>query len=239
MSSLSYSDYEVIRSAINTTNMGASIMMPIGGICMYPSATPPTGYLLCDGSLLDIPTYPALYAIIGHSFDAVAGQTATFNVPDMRGRFVVGNGQNAGDAVYNINDKGGEQEHVLATDEVGGHTHGIVITDGGHNHDVSVTNGNHTHSVNDPGHFHTYRNYGTYGSTGLVNANEEPSKGSDNPNTDTKTTGITIAEAPTNVAVSLASATTNISAVIGMTPTAVGHENRPPYIALAYIIRAV
>ena len=239
MSGLSYSDFVEIRSAIHTTNVGASIMMPIGGICMYPSATPPTGYLLCDGALLDIETYPNLYSIIGHAFDTAGGQTTSFNVPDMRGRFVVGNGQNGMDAVYAINDKGGEQEHILQTDEVGEHTHTIQITDGGHNHSVSVVNGNHTHGITDPGHFHTYRNYGTYGSTGLVNANDEPSKGSDNPNTDTKTTGITIAEAPSNVSVSLATASANISAEIGTTATAVGHENRPPYIALAYIIRAI
>jgi len=192
-------------------------MMPIGGICMYPSATPPTGYLLCDGALLDISTYPNLFGIIGHTFDTLGGQTTNFNVPDMRGRFVVGNGQNESDAVYAINDKGGEQEHILQTDEVGEHTHTIQITDGGH-----------SHTITDPGHSHSYRNYGTYGSTGLVNANEEPSKGSDNPETTISSTGITIN-----------SASANISATIGTTAVAVGHENRPPYIALAYIIRAI
>lgn len=240
MSALSYSDFVEIRSAIHTTNVGSSIMMPLGGICMYPSATPPVGYLLCNGASLTITDYPNLYAIIGHSFDTgLPPVNGSFYIPDMRGRFVVGNGQSGTDTAYNINDKGGEQEHVLVTDEVGEHTHGIVITDGGHDHAVNVVNGNHTHGITDPGHFHTYRNYGNYGSTGLVNGNDDPSKGSNNPDTDTKTTGITIDEAQTNVSVTLASATTNISAVVGTTDAAAAHENRPPFIALAYIIRVV
>jgi microcystin-dependent protein len=214
-------------------------MMPIGGICMYPSAVPPTGYLLCDGALLDAETYPNLFTIIGHSFDTEAGQTTTFNVPDMRGRFVVGNGQNGTDALYTINDKGGEQAHVLTTDEVGEHTHGIVLTDTGHTHTATATASDHTHGITDPGHFHTYRNYGNYGSTGLVNGNDDPSKGSNNPDTDTKTTGITIDNASVSVSVAVASATTGISAVVGTTEVAAGHENRPPFIALAYIIRAI
>lgn len=252
MSGLSYSDFVEIRSAIHTTNVGASIMMPIGGICMYPSATPPTGYLLCDGALLDIETYPNLYSIIGHAFDTAGGQTTSFNVPDMRGRFVVGNGQNGMDAVYAINDKGGEQTHLLTTAEVGEHTHNIQITDGGHNHSVSVTNGNHTHPLTDGGHNHAITDPGhTHGGTpnthGGLYIEGAPDAGRGNPSDSSTTgisvdvayTGISIAEAPTNVAVSLASATTGISATIGTTATAVGHENRPPYIALAYIIRAI
>jgi microcystin-dependent protein len=242
---------------------------------MYPSATPPVGYLLCNGAEVSSEDYPSLFATIGHSFDTGAGKTTTFNLPDMRGRFVVGTGQNATDAVYAINDKGGEQTHVLATNEVGQHTHGIVLTDAGHTHTASatsaehthpvtdaghshpITDGGHIHDITDPGHFHTYRNYGTYGSTGLVNANDEPSKGSNNPNTDTKTTGISIDNHTTGitinnattgvvvdgtsvaVAVTIDTAVTALSAVVGTTDVAVGHENRPPFIALAYIIRAL
>lgn len=254
MSSLSYTDFVAIRSAINTTNVGTSIMMPVGGICMYPSATPPAGYLLCDGATITIEDYPNLYTIIGNTFNA--GGTpipvGSFSIPDMRGRFVVGNGQNGTDAAYNINDKGGERSHVLTTDEVGEHTHGIVITDGGHNHAVSVTNGNHTHGITDNGHSHTYTDNGhthggaanTLGGLYIAGAPDagrggQTDNGKINITIDNAATNIGIVAAPSVVDVSLASAVTSIGATIGTTAVATGHENRPPYIALAYIIRAV
>jgi microcystin-dependent protein len=228
-------------------------MMPVGGICMFPSATPPEGYLLCNGASITIEDYPNLYAIIGHTFDAGSPPiNGSFYVPDMRGRFVVGNGQNAGDAVYNINDKGGEQEHVLVADEVGEHTHGIVLTDGGHTHTATATSAEHTHSITDAGHTHAITDPGhTHGGTpntlgGLYIAGApDAGRGSQS---DSATTGITITSATTGVvvdnasvavSVNISSATTGLSAVVGTTDTAVGHENRPPYIALAYIIRAL
>ena len=49
---------------------------PAGSIIMFPSITPPTGYLLCDGQLISETDYPKLYAIVGR------------NVPDLTDRFV-------------------------------------------------------------------------------------------------------------------------------------------------------
>jgi microcystin-dependent protein len=272
MSSISYSDFVEIRSAIRTTAVGASMMMPVGGICMFPSATPPVGYLLCDGATITIEDYPNLYTIIGDTFSAGQPPPAvgSFYVPDMRGRFVVGNGQNAGDAVYNINDKGGEQTHVLATNEVGQHTHGIVLTDAGHTHTATATSAEHTHNLTDGGHNHGITDTGhthaitdpghTHGNgpntTGGLTIVGAPAAGNGG-SSSSATTGITIDShvtditinngsanigidsASVDVSVTIASAVTTLSAVVGTTDVAVGHENRPPFIALAYIIRAI
>lgn len=62
-----------------------------GMIVMYGNATPPTGFLACDGSAVSRTTYAALYAVIGTSF-GVGDGTTTFNVPDLRGRVPVGAG---------------------------------------------------------------------------------------------------------------------------------------------------
>jgi hypothetical protein len=51
---------------------------PVGEIIMYPSMTPPAGYLLCDGSSVDQNTYPQLHALVGN------------NLPDLRNQFVRG-----------------------------------------------------------------------------------------------------------------------------------------------------
>lgn len=253
MSSLSYNDFVEIRSAIHTTNVGAAIMMPVGGICMYPSDLPPTGYLLCDGAAVDIASFPSLYAVIGHTFDT--GQPPVvdaFYLPDMKGRFVVGTGQNGGDTAYNIDDKGGEETHVLTTDEVGAHTHGITITDPGHTHTATATDPGHTHAITDPGHTHAITDPGhvhggaanTLGGLYIAGAPDAGRGGNTNSATtsitiDSAPAGVSIASASIGVTVAIASEITAISATIGQTDAAGGHENRPPYIALAYIIRAI
>lgn len=53
--------------------------VPVGGIAMWGTATPPTSWLICDGSAFSAATYPALNAVLG-------GTT----LPDMRQRFPLG-----------------------------------------------------------------------------------------------------------------------------------------------------
>lgn len=63
--------------------------MPVGSILPYGGSTPPSGYLLCDGTAVSRTTYSELFAVIGTSFGAGDGST-TFNLPDMRGKFAEG-----------------------------------------------------------------------------------------------------------------------------------------------------
>jgi phage-related tail fiber protein len=49
----------------------------------------PTGYLVCDGSLLSRITYINLFTAIGTNFGSGDG-TSTFNIPDLRGIFIRG-----------------------------------------------------------------------------------------------------------------------------------------------------
>jgi microcystin-dependent protein len=61
---------------------------PAGVIVSYGGATAPAGWLLCDGSSVSRSTYSALFAAIGTNF-GTDGPTS-FNLPDLRGRFVRG-----------------------------------------------------------------------------------------------------------------------------------------------------
>jgi microcystin-dependent protein len=81
--------------------------------------------------------------------------------------------------------------------------------------------------LTDNGHTHTYRNYGINGSTGLANGGSDPSNGN---NPSQATSG------PTADAYTVNSAQTNISANIGDTGGGLAHENRPPAMALTYLI---
>ena len=65
---------------------------PTGSLITWPTATPPAGYLECDGAALSRTTYAALYAVLGVTYGKGAGALAntTFRVPDLRGEFIRG-----------------------------------------------------------------------------------------------------------------------------------------------------
>ena len=63
--------------------------VPTGGIIEYGAASAPTGFLLCDGSLVSRATFAALFAVISTTYGAGDGMT-TFAVPDKRGRYAMG-----------------------------------------------------------------------------------------------------------------------------------------------------
>lgn len=67
---------------------------PPGTVTSYSSDTPPTGWLICDGSSLLRADYPKLFDTIGTAFGAADG--THFNIPDLRGRFVRGVDNSAG-----------------------------------------------------------------------------------------------------------------------------------------------
>lgn len=95
-----------------------------GSISMFPVATPPTGYLLCDGSAVSRSTYSALFALIGTTFGAGNG-SSTFNLPDYRDRMPIGAG-----TTYVNTSTGGSANAIVVS-----HTH--TITDPGHSHAVT------------------------------------------------------------------------------------------------------
>ena len=60
----------------------------LGTILPWPGTYAPRDWAFCDGSLLQINTYQALYAVIGAQYGG-DGRT-TFALPDLRGRTVLG-----------------------------------------------------------------------------------------------------------------------------------------------------
>ncbi len=76
----------------------------------------PRGYLPCDGRLLPINTYQALFALFGTTYGGDG--RVNFAIPDLRGRIPVCPG-----AVHQWGEKGGEEAHTLVQPEVPAHTH--------------------------------------------------------------------------------------------------------------------
>ncbi len=68
---------------------------PVGTVLPFAGSSTPLGYLPCDGSAVSRVTYADLFASIGTTFGIGDGST-TFNVPDLRGRVAMGDGQGSG-----------------------------------------------------------------------------------------------------------------------------------------------
>ena len=69
--------------------------VPIGTILSYASATPPNGFLVCDGSEVSKTDYADLFEVIGDTY-GTATDTSKFKLPDLRDKFVQGANDNLG-----------------------------------------------------------------------------------------------------------------------------------------------
>jgi microcystin-dependent protein len=102
-----------------------------GTIIAYAGISAPDGFLLCDGTAVSRVTYADLYRVIGTIYGAGDGST-TFNLPDLRGRTVVG--VNAGDVEFQTLGQKSGHKSLQAHSHGGGtglnnasHTHGVPI----------------------------------------------------------------------------------------------------------------
>ena len=64
---------------------------PAGVLTAFGGASPPSGWLLCDGAAVSRSTYAALFAAIGTTYGVGDGST-TFNLPELRQKFLRGKG---------------------------------------------------------------------------------------------------------------------------------------------------
>ena len=102
---------------------------PVGSlIARLTLALPPGGYLYCDGSEVSRTTYGALFAqLFAEGLPTGAGNgTTTFNLPDLRGRMLVGVGTH-GD-VNAIGDNDGRTVDFRTPRINIDHTHGFLGT---------------------------------------------------------------------------------------------------------------
>ncbi len=71
------------------TSVNAQAMIPAGSVISFAGVTAPAGFLLCNGSAVSRTTYDKLFSAIGTIYGA-GDDSSTFNLPDLRGRFVRG-----------------------------------------------------------------------------------------------------------------------------------------------------
>jgi microcystin-dependent protein len=92
----------------------------LGEIRMFAGTFAPVGWLMCDGSILPISDYDALFQLIGTTYGG-DGQS-TFALPDLRGRMPVHMGTNAG-TTFTVGEAAGVETVTLTPDQMPAHSH--------------------------------------------------------------------------------------------------------------------
>lgn len=186
-------------------------LIPSGIITLWSGSvgTVPAGWVLCDG---------------------------TNGTPDLRNRFVVGAG-----STYAVGATGGADSVVLTEAQLPSHNHTAELA-GGHNH-TTGTDGLHSHSgtANSAGnHQHNIKTNGvSSGSHGTrvsrYNTTGDSATGAKTEYAGTHTHSLSInSNGAHSHSVSYVSDHTH---AVGNTGGGESHENRPPYYALAYIMK--
>jgi microcystin-dependent protein len=111
--------------------------VPVGTVVLFGGATPPSGWLLCDGSEVSRTEFAELFGVLGGTWGIGDGLT-TFNLPDLRGRVAIGSGVAPDLTSRTIGDQGGEEEHLLTVDEMPSHSHTLGFTTGDQNGGIGV-----------------------------------------------------------------------------------------------------
>jgi len=189
----------------------------------------PDGWLLCDGDAISRTDFSELFSEIGITYGPGNG-TTTFNIPDCRGRTLIGAGQGSGLTDRSLASTGGLEEVELTVAEMPAHAH--PSSQDPHTH--TVTDPGHGHSLTDPGHSHgnsTASFVNTAAGTEYDNTNGD--KGTTNVNTASSTTGISIGDNITGIT----NDATSITIEILNTGGSGTHENMQPFLAVNYIIR--
>ncbi|WP_162305935.1 phage tail protein [Oleisolibacter albus] len=105
----------------------------VGEIRMFSFVWAPRGWAACTGAQLQVRQNPALFSLIGNKFGGDG--VNNFNLPDLRGRVPLGQGQYvdpAGTAAYQIGNTGGSETVTLTQPQIPQHIHttNVVTTTG-------------------------------------------------------------------------------------------------------------
>jgi microcystin-dependent protein len=98
----------------------------LGEIRPFAGSFAPRNWLQCNGSLLSIAEYDALYSLIGTAFGGDG--ITTFGLPDLRGRLPVGVGQGPGLTNRVLGQMSGSESVTLTSLQMPAHNHAVVVS---------------------------------------------------------------------------------------------------------------
>jgi microcystin-dependent protein len=215
MADTTTTNYALVKPEVGASRdtWGTKINANLDAIDAALSSTIPTGgIIMWSGSIASVPSGWLLC-------------DGTNGTPDLRDRFVVGAG-----STYAVNATGGVNTVTLAEAQIPAHTHSFSATTGdagGHSHSGSTsTDGEHSHTYSV-----WFQASNSGGSRAAVRS--EVLSGLDQ-----YPTAPAGAHSHTFTTSTAADHTHTVSGFTGSVGGTAAHENRPPYLALAYIMRA-
>lgn len=93
----------------------------LGEIRLFAGSFAPDRWLACEGQLLPISRYTALFSLLGVNYGG-DGKTV-FALPDLRGRVPIGQGQGPGLTPRSVGESGGAASVALDQQQMAAHMH--------------------------------------------------------------------------------------------------------------------
>lgn len=100
----------------------------IGIVSIFAGNFAPLGWAFCQGQLLQISEYTALYSVIGTTYGG-DGQS-TFGLPDLRGRAAISYGQGNGLSNYTLGQPAGTESTTMKSQQLPSHSHDLASITG-------------------------------------------------------------------------------------------------------------
>jgi microcystin-dependent protein len=95
----------------------------VGQIEAFAFGFAPKGWAFCAGQVMSINQNQALFSLLGTTYGG--NGVTTFQLPDLRSRLAMGQGNGAGLTPRVIGETGGEENHTLLVSETPLHTHAL------------------------------------------------------------------------------------------------------------------
>ena len=98
----------------------------VGEIRMFAGNYAPENWALCDGTLLPISNFQALYSLLGTLYGG--NGSTNFGLPDYRGRLPVGQGSGTGLTPRTLAQTFGVETVTMRPENTAPHTHGFMVS---------------------------------------------------------------------------------------------------------------
>jgi microcystin-dependent protein len=111
----------------------------LGEIRIFSCNFPPYGWAFCDGQILPISQYTALFSLLGTAYGG--NGTSNFGLPNFQGIAANSFGQGPGLSDYFLGETGGAAAVTLNTNQIASHVHPVNCLKGNGDSNTPVNHG--------------------------------------------------------------------------------------------------
>jgi len=98
----------------------------LGSICVFGFNYAPYGWSYCNGQILPIQQYAALFSLLGTTYGG--NGTSTFGLPNLQGRTSIHMGQLAGGSLYTMGEFAGVESITVLPSNLPAHSHNVTAS---------------------------------------------------------------------------------------------------------------